>query len=378
MGLVIEVRGVTKQYGSTRALSHIHLEVEEGKFLTLLGPSGCGKTTLLRIIAGFVEPTEGEVVLDGEVINGVPANRRPVGMLFQQYALFPHMTVEHNVSFGLRMRRESNIERKVDELLDLVEMREYRRRYPGQLSGGQQQRVALARTLAIEPRVLLLDEPLAALDRKLRLQMQVDLKMLIDRIGVTTICVTHDQDEALTMSDAIALMNNGAIIQYGPPMEIYDRPSSPFAAGFVGDANLFAGNLRTDPAGEVVFEAGPVRVLLGAAAGTCRDGPATLLVRPQHFRIALQPRASDDLAGTVRFVTHFGAVTEYDVQLEDGVSLKVETVRSSGLPPFDVGAKVYVGVANASACWVFPDLEGGQERFVPAARAETEQLRTAR
>ena len=377
MKTVLELRRLSKRYGSALALDGVDLVVDEGQFVTLLGPSGCGKTTLLRSIAGFVQLTSGEVVLDGRVINDVPANQRPVGMLFQQYALFPHLTVEDNVSFGLRMRGASKavVASKVDEFLALVEMTEYRSRYPSQLSGGQQQRVALARTLAIEPRVLLLDEPLAALDRKLRMQMRIDLKKLIDRIGITTICVTHDQDEALTMSDKVALMNDGAIVQYGDPLEIYDRPSSAFAAGFVGDANLLSGTVRRGSNGQRVFESEHGDVVMLPASPSLVEGPALLLVRPEHLRVSTQPLDRGDWPGAVSFVTHLGAVTEYDVRLDAGVEVRVDTVRSGEMPTFQEGTRVYVGFSPGTSPWVLPVAPPASARLAPL---ETARLRETR
>lgn len=375
MPVVIELREVSKRYGPVVALDRVSLKVDEGQFVTLLGPSGCGKTTLLRSIAGFVHLTDGDVVLDGDVINEVPANQRPVGMLFQQYALFPHMTVEENVSFGLRMRGEPKavVAKKVNEFLDLVEMATCRTRYPSQLSGGQQQRVALARTLAIEPRVLLLDEPLAALDRKLRMQMRIELKKLISRIGITTICVTHDQDEALTMSDRVALMDRGGIVQYGAPLDVYDRPSSAFVAGFVGDANLFTGTIRRGQSGDPVFvsELGDMEVPASSLAVS--DGPAFLVVRPERLRIGADRQEADDLPGVVTFVTHLGAVTEYDVRLDGGPEVKVDSVRSGGQPTFREGARVYVGFAEGPAPWVIPghpSTVGGAVSFDPVSSKE--------
>ena len=377
MKTVVELRRVSKRYGLALALDGVDLRVDEGQFVTLLGPSGCGKTTLLRSIAGFVQLTSGEVLLDGRVINDVPANQRPVGMLFQQYALFPHMTVQDNVSFGLRMRGGSKavVASKADEFLALVDMTEYRSRYPSQLSGGQQQRVALARTLAIEPRVLLLDEPLAALDRKLRMQMRIDLKKLIDRIGITTIYVTHDQDEALTMSDKVALMNDGAIVQYGDPLEIYDRPGSAFAAGFVGDANLLAGTVRRDSNGQRVFESDHGKMVVSPANPSLVEGPAFLLVRPEHLRVSTQPLDRGDWPGVVSFVTHLGAVTEYDVRLDAGLDVRVDTVRSGEMPTFQEGMRVYVGFSPGTHQWVLPAAAQASAGLPPR---ETARLRETR
>lgn len=352
----IELRSLSKKFGHVTALNDIHLKVEDGEFVTLLGPSGCGKTTLLRIIAGFVRPTEGEVLLGGEDITNLPPNQRQVGMLFQNYALFTHMTVEDNVSFGLRMRGapKEEVRRKVSEMLELVGMQEFGKRYPGQLSGGQQQRVALARTLATEPRVLLLDEPLAALDRQLRLQMQVELKKLIDRIGITTVCVTHDQDEALTMSDRIALMNRSVIEQYGRPMEIYDHPKTSFAASFVGNSNLFTGALRFEEGG-AFFESGQLRIRLPSLPEDLPKENVTLLLRPQYLSLTTGAGDQHSVPGTVTFVTQLGGATQYEVQLADGRTVMVQTGRTREDFYYAPKEQVHVGFADPSAYYLFED-----------------------
>ena len=352
----IELRNLSKKFGHVTALNNINLKIEDGEFVTLLGPSGCGKTTLLRIIAGFVQPTEGEVLLGDEVITNLAPNQRQVGMLFQSYALFTHMTVEANVSFGLRMRgtAKENVRSRVDEMLELVGMQEFRKRYPGQLSGGQQQRVALARTLATEPRVLLLDEPLAALDRQLRLQMQVELKKLIDRIGITTICVTHDQDEALTMSDRIALMNRSVIEQYGLPMEIYDHPKTSFAASFVGNSNLFTGSISFEGGG-AVFESGQLRIQLPSSPKDLPNENITLLLRPQYLSLTSQPRDQYSVLGKVTFVTRLGGTTEYEVQLEDGRAIMVQMSRTREGTDYGPDERVYIGMTDPSAYYLFVD-----------------------
>lgn len=353
---MIELRNITKQYGSVKALHEINLRVKEGHFLTLLGPTGCGKTTLLRIIAGFVQPTSGEVIVGGRVINDIPPNRRQIGLLFQSYALFPHMTVEENVAFGLRARGsdKATIQRKVDEVLPMVGIEKLRTRYPAQLSGGQQQRTALARTFAIEPRVLLLDEPLAALDRKLRLEMQVELKKLIARVGITTICVSHDQDEALTMSDCIALMNQGRIEQFGSPLELYDHPGSGFAAGFLGNSNLVRGGIIRDSEGSALFESGNFRLPLDSSIHFSSGERVTLLLRPEHLILG-ERQTSQSIPGTINFITQFGHSTLYEVALDDGPVFLVSVRRSRDIISMQAGARVFVTPDGPSAYHVIRD-----------------------
>ncbi len=347
--MTIELRNLTKTYKSVAALSEVSLTLEKGQFLTLLGPTGCGKSTLLRIVAGFVRPSSGEVLIDGKVINEVPPNERQIGLLFQNYALFPHMTVEENVGFGLRVRgwKKAALQVKVDEVLSLLAIDHLRKRYPAQLSGGQQQRTALARTLAIEPRVLLLDEPLAALDRKLKLEMQVELKKLVARVGITTICVSHDQDEALTMSDKIALMNKGRIEQYGEPLELYDRPRSGFAAGFLGKSNLLTGVASRQNDQAVLFESKSFRIPLfedGISAGT----ELTIMLRPEHLLIS-EISNPDSHAGEIVFATQYGYSVQYEVKLESGPVLLVTVTRGRDIKPFVIGARVFLSLDGKSA-----------------------------
>lgn len=351
--MTVELKGIAKQYGSTYALRDIDLTVQQGEFLTLLGPTGCGKSTLLRVIAGFVTPSAGEVRIGGQVMTAIAPNRRPVGLLFQSYALFPHMTVEQNVSFGLRMQgfRKEAIAKKVDEMLPLVGIEALRKRYPSQLSGGQQQRTALARTLAIEPQVLLLDEPLAALDRKLKLEMQSELKQLVTRLGITTICVSHDQDEALTMSDRVAVLNDGRIEQVGPPLELYDRPQSGFTAGFLGRSNLLEGTLAAGENSDIVFSSGSFRVPVQTDRAAGED--VLLLLRPEHLVFDATPSASS-LAGTIRFVTQFGHSMQYEVSLDTGPNFFVASARTRGITPLLPGARVLLSPNSPSAYQILP------------------------
>lgn len=347
--MTVELRSICKSFGAVPALQDISLHLEEGKFLTLLGPTGCGKSTLLRIIAGFVTPTAGEVLIGGQSLHGVPPNRRQIGLLFQNYALFPHMTVENNVAFGLRMQRmkKQAVAEKVAAILPLVGIEHLRTRYPSQLSGGQQQRTALARTLVIEPRVLLLDEPLAALDRKLKLEMQSELKKLVSRLKITTISVSHDQDEALTMSDYVAVMNGGRVEQFGPPLELYDRPLSGFTAGFLGRSNVLEGHFETDGEGGQVFRSQGVAIPVTDFAR--KDDAATkLMVRPEHLTIE-RSATTNSLAGRVSFVTQFGHSMQYEVLLDAGPVFLVTVTRPRDVAPIPVGERVFLVATSPSA-----------------------------
>jgi spermidine/putrescine ABC transporter ATP-binding subunit len=278
---VVTLRGVTKRFDELVAVDAIDLDVRDGEFLALLGPSGCGKTTTLRMIAGFEEPTEGEIALEGVSMVGVPPHRRQVNTVFQQYALFPHMTVLDNVAYGLKQRKVGKRERyaKATEALALVHLEGREQARPNQLSGGQQQRVALARALVLEPKVLLLDEPLGALDQKLRKAMQIELKRLQRDVGITFVFVTHDQEEAMAMADRIAVMNEGRVEQLAIPGELYDEPATPFVADFIGDMSVLAGSLAGD---EVVLEGGG-RVSLGRRLTDRPNG--------ERVRVGLRPEA---------------------------------------------------------------------------------------
>jgi ABC-type Fe3+/spermidine/putrescine transport system ATPase subunit len=344
----VRLRGIRKTFGAHPVLRDCDLDVMKGEVMTLLGPSGCGKTTLLRTVAGFVVPDAGSVAIGDRDVTLTPPNRRPVGMVFQHYALFPHMTVFGNVAYGLRVRRlgGAETERRARAALELVELSGLADRWPLQLSGGQQQRVALARVLVLEPEVLLLDEPFGALDAKLRQSMQVDLRRLVRRVGITTIFVTHDQDEALTLSDRIAVMRGGVFEQVGTPLEIYDRPASAYVADFVGSSNLFTG------------EAAGGRVLIGPGSWvrTDRTGPVTVVVRPEH--LAVRQGESPGWPGTLSFVRHAGATTEYQVDVGRPGPLRVLAMRASGTSTLAIGDRVVVELRDSAACVV---LAGGRE-----------------
>ncbi len=301
-----------------RALDNVSVAIRENEFFTLLGPSGCGKTTLLRLIAGFEYPTEGSILLYGDDIAGLPPFKRPVNTVFQSYALFPHLTVAENVAFGLQMlgRPKDETAERVSSMLRLVHMEELAERRTDQISGGQAQRVALARALAPSPKVLLLDEPLSALDYKLRKEMQIELKRMQHETGITFIFVTHDQEEALTMSDRIAVMSKGRILQIGSPSDIYDKPADRFVADFIGETNLLAATVVSASAGTA-----RVRLKSGAdidasvAEGFMPTGEVTLVVRPEHARAVT---TGGQLTGTVENVVYFGTDTHIHVRLPDG------------------------------------------------------------
>jgi putative spermidine/putrescine transport system ATP-binding protein/spermidine/putrescine transport system ATP-binding protein len=343
---------VTKHYGRTVAVDRLTLEVRPGEVLSLLGPSGCGKTTTLRIIAGLVQPTEGAVAIKGRQVTSVPVHRRNIGMVFQNYALFPHLSVAENVAFGLRMRStpRARIRPLVSEALDLVQLPGFEDRVPQQLSGGQQQRVALARALVIEPAVLLLDEPFGALDKKLREGMQIELRQLQQRLGITTIFVTHDQDEALTLSDTIAVMRHGRIEQQASPGQIYERPVSRFVADFIGASNFFHGRVQEAAGGglEVTTREG-VRLTARQPAEPLGAGdPVTIAVRPEKMRITPGSVAAGTPNATparVEQVVYRGSVTHYHLRGPGGGVLMAAQQNTDGDRPIgalSVGEEVQV------------------------------------
>ena len=320
----VRVVDLRKSYGDVPAVRGIDLDIAAGEFFSLLGPSGCGKTTTLRMIAGFETPTSGEILIDGTDVSRVPANDRPVNTVFQNYALFPFMSVEDNVAFGLRYQKvgKADAKRKVGEALDMVRMGQYAKRKPGQLSGGQQQRVALARAIVLGPRVLLLDEPLGALDAKLRKALQIELKSLQESLGITFIYVTHDQEEALTMSDRMAVMAGGLIEQVGTPAEVYDSPSTAYVADFLGSANV----LPVLVAGAAADGSTTVRV--GGETLTCRGSAAPgddvrLVIRPERLLLEATDEEAGTLSGTVVRTVYQGATTDIIVALADDSELVV-------------------------------------------------------
>jgi len=344
--VTIAARNVVKAFGqggtSVRALDDVSLDIRQGEFFTLLGPSGCGKTTLLRLIAGFEMPTEGQILLDGKDISVLPPNRRPVNTVFQSYALFPHLTVAQNVGFGLQMqgRPAAEVKATTERMLALVKLDALANRKTSQLSGGQQQRVALARALAPKPKVLLLDEPLSALDLKLRKEMQIELKRLQHETGITFVFVTHDQEEALTMSDRIGVMSHGKLQQVGSPREIYVHPVNRFVAGFIGETNFL-------PA---ISVPGGLKLGCGVVveAQTARSGAVTLAIRPEQVRIVAADEAGA-IPATVASLVYFGTDTHYHLTLSDGVEVVARLQSGAGEDALQPGAAVALRFAPGAA-----------------------------
>jgi putative spermidine/putrescine transport system ATP-binding protein len=338
----LDIEKLVKRYGDFHAVKDVSLSVADGEFVVLLGPSGCGKTTTLRMVAGFIEPTAGQVRLAGGDVTLLPPWRRNTGMVFQSYALFPHLTVAQNVAFGLEMRKlpKPDIDKRVDEALALVRLAGFGARLPRQLSGGQQQRVALARALAIRPDVLLLDEPLSNLDAKLRQEVRVEIRELQRQLGLTTVMVTHDQEEALTMADRLVVMNEGIVHQVGTQRDLYERPADRFVAGFVGRTTFLSGavegsRFRTD--------GGLSLAIAGGAQEKGILGRASLSLRPERLEIGPASLGLDnDLPGTVEFVSYLGAQIDIHVRLSPADRLVVQIANRGGFAP-EVGQQVHVG-----------------------------------
>jgi spermidine/putrescine transport system ATP-binding protein len=364
MAAVVSFKKVTKRFGDIAAASDLNLDVATGEFLSFLGPSGCGKTTSLRMIAGFEQPSEGEVFLEGECVNGLPAYRRPVNMVFQHYALFPHLNISDNVAYGLRQRSprqtHQEIDKRVNATLDLVQLAGYNDRRIWELSGGQQQRVALARALINEPKVLLLDEPLAALDRKLRREMQIELQNLQRNVGITFILVTHDQEEALSMSDRVCIMRDGKIVQVGSPLDLYDRPKNRYVADFVGKSNFFDGVVeRVDQSAvDIKLDCGIVVSQSSTAASDENKvgDRACISVRPEQVIMA---RSEDQLPGeraiTIRANVlnriFLGEHTEYLLRDDRLGEFLVLSPRQQELSdrPFETNESVFVAWSRDAA-----------------------------
>jgi spermidine/putrescine transport system ATP-binding protein len=349
--------GVAKSFGDVPAVDDVSLQVSPGRFFSLLGPSGCGKTTTLRMIAGFERVDGGRILIEGTDITTLAPNLRPVNTVFQHYALFPHMTVEDNVAYGLRQKKldKGVLSERLSRAVQMVRLEEFRTRYPRQLSGGQQQRVALARALINEPTVLLLDEPLAALDLKLRKAMQQELKMLQERVGITFVYVTHDQEEALTLSDRIAVMNRGRILQEGSPSEIYERPRSRFVADFIGQTNFFEGVVET--AGDRVIVRTPSGSIRGQATHPVSAGQNVVVsVRPEAIREKTEASANH-LAGTLARVTYLGDLIQYHLELPGSGELVFQRQNEPNAMGHNwrVGERVEVAFDEESALVVVDD-----------------------
>jgi iron(III) transport system ATP-binding protein len=323
----ITVKDLTKRFGPLEVVSHVGFSIEEGELFTLLGPSGCGKTTLLRLIAGFYAPDEGEVQFDGQVVNDRPPHERGIGMVFQNYALWPHMTVSQNVGYGLKLRKRpaAEIAERITAVLEKVKLGGLGERYPGQLSGGQQQRVALARALVLNPKILLLDEPLSNLDAKIRIQVRAEIRKLQKELGITTVYVTHDQEEALTLSDRIAVFNQGKVFQVGPPKALYERPENRFVADFIGINNLFDGTV-------VSVDAASGRLRVETRFGELSTVPnhrfsvgdrCVVCVRPENAVVDSAPGADCNvLKGRIAFAAYLGHTLRYDVDVGQGFVVK--------------------------------------------------------
>jgi spermidine/putrescine transport system ATP-binding protein len=347
----VNIRNVTKRFGSMTAVDAVDLDVPRGHFVTFLGPSGCGKTTTLRMIGGFEYPDSGEIAIRGEVMGNRPPHQRDTSMVFQNYALFPHMNVADNIGFGLRERKvpKGQIQERVSGMLNLVELPTHGSRKPRQLSGGQQQRVALARSLVVEPTVLLLDEPLGALDLKLRKQMQIELKHIQQRVGITFIYVTHDQEEALTMSDTIVVMNEGRVEQEGSAEEIFERPRTRFVAAFMGAENILDARVVDRDSASSRLKIGPGEITVNTAMPP--DARTTVVViRPEKVRLDV----ADGWPATVRDRVYKGSVVSYMLTLEDGTGVTADVSHDDPAHRHSVGDKISVGFRTEDLV-VIPD-----------------------
>lgn len=327
---LLEIRNLTKSFDGQHAVDDVNLTIYKGEIFALLGASGCGKSTLLRMLAGFEAPTSGQIMLDGQDLSHVPPYQRPVNMMFQSYALFPHMTVEQNIAFGLKQDRlpKAEIAERVSEMLVLVHMQEYAKRKPHQLSGGQRQRVALARSLAKRPKLLLLDEPMGALDKKLRDRMQLEVVDILERVGATCVMVTHDQEEAMTMAGRIAIMNRGKFVQIGEPEEIYEHPTTRYSAEFIGSANIFQGMLRErQPDGLIIDSPGLIHPLKVDSDASIVDGvPVHVALRPEKVMLSDEVPADgcNFAVGEVVYIAYLGDLSIYHVRLHSGQMISAQ------------------------------------------------------
>jgi putative spermidine/putrescine transport system ATP-binding protein len=347
LGARVVFDALEKDFGTVKAVDGVSIDVAPGEFVTLLGPSGSGKTTSLMMLAGFELPTAGEIYVDGEPIVTVPPYRRNIGMVFQNYALFPHMTVGENIAFPLKLRRvkKDEVVRRTQEVLELVKLPGYERRYPRQLSGGQQQRIAVARALVFNPRVLLMDEPLGALDRQLRETLQLEIKHLHEQLGVTIIYVTHDQQEALVMSDRVAVMNEGRIEQIGSPTELYDAPATRFVASFIGESNFLEGRVLESTGGICAVNVTGVGIIRAPAHDGLKSGTAvTATVRPEKIVFADEgaDRTTNHLAGIVQDVIFVGETRRYEVGIGGEARLVLKRQNRAGVAQYQRGDTVRV------------------------------------
>ena len=345
----IELKDLIKRFGSLEAVSHVSLHIRDGELFTLLGPSGCGKTTLLRLIGGFHHPDSGGIFFGGRSVTGTPPYERNIGMVFQNYALWPHMTIFENIAYGLKLKKipKDRINERVAHALGLVNLKGLETRYPGQLSGGQQQRVSLARALVLNPDVLLLDEPLSNLDAKIRLQVRAEIRKLQKELAITTIYVTHDQEEALTLSDRIAVVDKGVLQQVGTPWDLYERPATPFVADFIGINNLIPGKvLDAEAEGECAsIETAAGRLACGCDARLKPGDKCVVCVRPETASIAATETSAEGantISGTIGFASFIGNTIRYDVQIAGGSTFRVDVQNPRDHKPFDIGETVCV------------------------------------
>lgn len=361
---IISIRGVSKYFGSVCAVDNVDLEIERGEFFSILGPSGCGKTTLLRMLAGFEAPGAGEIYIDGNPMSAIPPHQRPVNMVFQNYAIFPHLNVRNNIAFGLRKSglSRAEIETKVEGMLDLIELSGYADRTPTELSGGERQRVALARALIKQPTVLLLDEPLGALDKKLREQMQLELRALQKSVGITFVFVTHDQEEALTLSDRIAVMAVGKVLQVDTPTGLYEKPNCRFVADFIGTMNFFKGRLQSSDNGTARVDAGPLGVIEAEANGVedSIGDDITVAIRPEKFALRLESPAAESNLVEARMgpVAYLGDRSHYHVYLdgrEEPVSVAVQNAEGTPAESLAADQPVWLSFSRRSVVLLKPE-----------------------
>jgi spermidine/putrescine ABC transporter ATP-binding subunit len=354
---IIQIRNVTKRFGSMVAVDNVSLDIVPGEFFVMLGPSGCGKTTLLRMIAGFELPTEGQILIDGQDMAGVPPNKRPVNMVFQSYAVFPHMSVLDNVGYGLKIAgvAKSEIRERAEESLALVKLDGLGARMPDQLSGGQRQRVALARSLVMRPKVLLLDEPLSALDAKLRAQMQFELAELQDNVGITFITVTHDQDEALSMASRIGVINKGQVAQLATPSDLYEYPANRFVADFIGSVNIFEGKLSVDEPERAVVDCPEIgKIYLNHGVTGPHEASVWAAIRPEKITLCKPgeavsrdaPDGHNVASGTIKGMSYLGDCTLYEVMLDGGRMIRVSRANLSRFDQED-----FTWDDKVSLCW---------------------------
>jgi spermidine/putrescine ABC transporter ATP-binding subunit len=361
---IISIRGVSKHFGAVRAVDEVDLEIQQGEFFSLLGPSGCGKSTLLRMLAGLESPSGGEIYIDGQAMSAIPGYRRPVNMVFQNYAIFPHLDVRGNIAFGLRKSglSKAEINTKVEEMLDLIKLPGYEGRSATQLSGGERQRIALARALIKRPKVLLLDEPLGALDKKLREQMQFELRALQRSVGITFFFVTHDQEEALTLSDRVAVMAKGQVLQVDTPTGLYERPSSRFVADFIGTMNFFDGRVHQSDQGSTVIDAGPLGAVTPVADDVASDIGSDVLVaiRPEKLKLSFEVpgEGANIIEGRLGPAAYLGDRSHFHVYLsgrEQPVAVAVQNVDRSAAGPDASDQPVWLSFSNEAVVLLRPD-----------------------